>query len=421
MQPDTSQKKYSTIDQAFSSFWALGLMILIAASWRLWFPITESAYPMIPLLPIPNTILGGLNVLGIIASTVLIVALFQCVISRGNSTWWMIVSISLLICFLSDQHRLQPWAYQSFLYSMLFGTLQSDKWKKWMLPIIVSIYAYSAAGKYDAQFFHTVGNEMIGFMGRVSPFELPILSSEYRHIFVAIFPTSEILIALLLIFKRSRAPASIAAICMHLSLIAILGPWGKNHSFGVLLWNAMLIGQHLYLITCSRLKQRAGQADSNPSSVSGYNSKRIPVLFCTWTIVLVAPCLERTGFWDHWTSWSLYSPHTSRARIEFHQSVVNSLGKLQRQALISDDDQDQWYEIDLGTWSLAERSVPVYPQARYQLDLAHHLAQDLKLENEIRVKLQGVSNRKTGERIEERLLNLKEIKNARKQFWLHPR
>ena len=41
-----------------------------------------------------------------------------------------------------------------------------------MLPLAVSIYAYSALGKFDAQFLNTVGKELIEFAGSFLPWKL---------------------------------------------------------------------------------------------------------------------------------------------------------------------------------------------------------------------------------------------------------
>ena len=139
-----------------------------------------------------------------------------------------------------------------------------------------------------------------------------------------------------------------------------------------------------------------------------------------WVWVLIAPSLERIGYWDHWTSWSLYSPHTSRARIEIHQSGFEKLDESILESLSPDHDGDQWYELDLSLWSLSERGVPIYPQARYQLEIAAYISARYDFFDELRVKLQGISDRRTGRRDEKRYFNAKEIQSARTLFWLHP-
>ena len=37
---------------AFPLVWALGLMLLVLATWPLWFPGSSSDFPMIPLVPL---------------------------------------------------------------------------------------------------------------------------------------------------------------------------------------------------------------------------------------------------------------------------------------------------------------------------------------------------------------------------------
>lgn len=417
MQAEPEAKPQSAIEQTFSRFWAFGLLLLVATSWRLWFPVPDSSYPLIPLVPLSNSLATGIRLTGIIASVFLVVALLPCIVCVKWSRSWCIIAASLLLCFLSDQHRIQPWAYQSFFYAILFGTLPTSKWRGWILPIIVSIYAYSALGKFDSQFFHTVGDDLIRFCVNVLPMDASTIPPSYRYVLVAMLPFSELMVALFLCFRRMQITGSCAAICMHLTLIAIFGPWAKNHSLGLLIWNLMLVSQHLYLISSWRARQQLTGSQQNLPMIA--RDLATIVRFCLWTIAIAAPAFERTGYWDHWTSWSLYSPHTSRARIEIHQSALNTLSASQRSALLIDDDGDQWQEINLGEWSLLERGVPVYPQARYQLELAYCIAEQSNLTQEMRVKLQSVSDRKTGKREEQRLLNLEEISSARSQFWLH--
>ena len=88
---------------------------------------------------------------------------------------------------------------------------------------------------------------------------------------------------------------------------------------------------------------------------------------------------------------------------------------------MKDHDGDQWRELDLSEWSLKVRKVPIYPQARYQLGLASQLAASLNLSDALRVKLQSVSDRRTGNRNEQLLLNEKEIERDLGAFWLHSR
>ncbi len=211
---------------------------------------------------------------------------------------------------------------------------------------------------------------------------------------------------------------------MHLTLIAILGPWGRDHSNGVLIWNVLLIVQ-AYLLMLEPAWLESGQHDLHDAEGSGPGDckpppSRVACLFVQGVILvaLVAPLLERYGYWDHWTSWSLYSPHTSRVDIELHRSAIDSLDPELKAFVEADSDEDGWQALDLGGWSLESRRVPIYPQARYQLAVAAEIASRYQLKDEIRAKLRGVSDRWTGRREEQQMLGRGEIQAGLNLFWL---
>jgi hypothetical protein len=133
---------------------------------------------------------------------------------------------------------------------------------------------------------------------------------------------------------------------------------------------------------------------------------------------LLCPLLERRGYWDHWPSWSLYSPHTSRVEIEVHRLASSSLDPHLASFLEVDEDGDGWRKLSIGRWSLASRGVPIYPQARYQLALAARIAAQSQLSDEIRARLQGVSDRWTGRRDEQLLSGRAAIDVGLQQYWL---
>ena len=407
-------------DRGFCRFWASGLLLLIGVTWPLWFSRLHDSYPSVPLLPIPAAMLPMALLIGCGCSLALVCSLAWIAIGKGSRNSWLACASMLLIGFLIDQHRIQPWAYQSFFYGIMFAFIPVESWKRWMRPLIVSIYAFSALGKLDAQFLNTVGRDFVEMLTDYLPGTLSEQAQRNRVILSASLPIAELLIAGSLCFVRLRFFGSISAIAMHLSLIAILGPWAKNHSLGVLIWNALLIGQHVYLIGANENANLKTLTSPVLQGRFGIDKLKMRLVGLLWIIAITAPTLERQGYWDHWTSWSLYSPHTSRARIELHQSVFHELNDLQQASLIADHDLDQWQEISLGDWSLSSRGVPVYPQSRYQLELAAIIASQLNTADGIRVKLQSVSDRRTGGRREELLLNLQEINQARRNFWLHP-
>ncbi len=394
--------------------WALFLLLLVAVTSGLWLiPAGETEMPLIPLVS------HGIDVAGfasIVPSITLIVGLLLVAADRLRSgpMWWLVAG-SLTLCFLVDQHRLQPWAYQSAIYAVVFATMDRHNARRWLIPLAASVYVFSAAGKFDFQFAHTVGQD---FLETIS---LPLgglpenLSQSARATLAMIFPATELLAGIGLLFRPLRPIAAVVVILMHVSLIAVLGPWGLDHSTGVLAWNMLLIVQAYLLMLKPELHpQGAGYAPRN------VNRADLGPRFAQAVVVvaLVAPLFERSGFWDHWTSWSLYSPHTSRVDIELHRSAMDTLDPAVRPFLDKDTDGDGWHELAINRWSLESRGAPIYPQARYQLALAAEIAKRNQLGNDIRVRLKSVSDRWTGRRREHLMLGRGEINDGLKFFWL---
>ncbi|MDG2221254.1 MAG: hypothetical protein P8L85_07740 [Rubripirellula sp.] len=393
----------------FPRWWAAFVIALMAVTWKLWFTWSVAAYPTVALLgpdtPVPTKV-------GIAASIVLVGSLIGIVISpqKWRALWWL-VSTALLISFVTDQHRLQPWAYQTAIYAIVFATLERRSAQRFLVLIGASVYIYSAMGKIDYQFLHTVGQDFLGVLatplgGLPDGWELAD-----RAKIAILFPATELLIGFGLLVPFTRRIAAIAVMGMHIVLLVILGPWGLNHSTGVLMWNLCLLVQ-AYLLFFQR-------PNASPSSPVTEPRKSLLWLNATLTAcVTLAPLLERSGYWDHWLSWSLYSPHTSRLELDVHESAIGQLGPEIQPHVEPDTDGDRWHRLALDRWSLTDRGVPLYPQARYQLGLAVKIASRHGLRDDIRGRLRGVSNRWTGKRDEQRLLGLQELRAQAKSYWL---
>lgn len=364
----------------------------------------------------------------ILPSVTLMIGLIMAVAAARNNRiqlGWIVVAGSLFVSFLVDQHRLQPWAYQSFFYALIFCTMNSISGRKWIMPLAASIYVYSAAGKFDFQFQHTVGQDLIAALANLLGGLPENLDAEMTARLALLFPTVELLAGLGLYLPKTRRLSVVVLISMHVSLLILLGPWGLDHSNGVLLWNLMLIAQAYFLFwlrpPIQPTPQEPKSADQAMPETNHVGAPAITT-WCVKLLVLLAilsPLVERYGYWDHWTSWSLYSPHTSRADIELHRSVMENLDPQLIQFLEEDEDNDGWHRLSLESLSLTNRFVPIYPQARYQLAIANQLCCSSDLDTEIRVKLRGVANRWTGKRRESRLIGKQQIQEACKNFWLN--
>ena len=204
---------------------------------------------MIPLLPlIPSDSSFGAWVGRVLSAAILIgLAAVLLIPERCRWVWWLIAG-SLIGSFLVDQHRLQPWAYQSSIYAMVFASMDRATARRWLIPLAASVYIYSAAGKFDYQFAHTVGQE---FLAAVTDHLGGLFDDavESRRVRLALmFPTVELIAGIGILFRQTRRAAAVALMAMHVGLLAILGPWNRDHSHGVLLWNVLLIAQAFLLL-----------------------------------------------------------------------------------------------------------------------------------------------------------------------------
>ena len=430
----------------FARFWAAVLLLLVAVTHRRWLPITD--FPRVPLLPFISLSPEWANRLAIAdcvaALGIVIPSMALVVIRKPIRSPWLVISLSLLAAFALDQHRLQPWAYQSAIYGLIFATLPWPHSRRWLVPLASTIYLYSAAGKFDYQFVHTVGQDFLATI--MAPLGgLPEKIGPNTRAFMALsLPSAEALIGIGWLVPRTRRLAGAAAIGMHAGLIGVLGPWGLNHSPGVLVWNLALIGQAWFLAVApvraagrpevhAGHETQPGPVPTQPGPVPtqpGPVPVRRPRPLSFWlrsllvplvvTAAILLPLSERWGYWDHWLSWALYSPHTSRVDVQIHSTAIDRLPASARESLREDREGDGWRDLDLGDWSLRTVGVPVYPQARYQLALAVVLADRADIDREIRGVVKGVSDRRTGRRETAQLLGRTELRRGLRTYRFRP-
>ena len=404
--------------------WAVGLIALVVTSFRLWIP--DGPLPPVPLVT-PPAFLSNLpdmllTVLGWCPVVVLFASLAVACWRPDHSISWWLIALSLTAAFVIDQHRLQPWAYQSAIYASVFATMSGSVARRWLYPLAISVYLYSGFGKLDYLFAHTVGQDLLEAMATPFGGLSDTLNATVRIRLALLFPAVELLIGVCLIAPRLRRVAGVAVIGMHLTLIALMGPWCLDHSLGVLLWNGLLICQAWLLFVWpagqrgSETKRRYRRMVAAPSSeeAAGAASWISAVLVL---IAVAAPIAERSGGWDHWLSWALYAPHSSRTDVEIHRSRFDRLDPDVAAFLGEDHDGDGWRRLSLSRWSLETLGVPIYPQARYQLGLACELGRRDQLGDGIRVRIRSVAKRWTGSREEEFAVGLSQLREKRREIF----
>jgi hypothetical protein len=401
-------------------------MALIAATYTLWIP--QTVFPQVPVFEIlceSPDFCDWIGILGLIVSLALSAAWPS---SSFRRIAGLLVLMSLVLLISLDQHRFQPWAYQLGLFTTLWLFCRSIPLRlNLMRYLIIGIYFYSAVGKLDFEFLHSVGQQMLWTMAKWTGHDLATFSDSSRIALVTIFPVVELAIAIGLIGAKSRRVAGVFAIGLHLVLIAVLGPLGLNHRPGVLIWNGQFAVQAFLLFVVKQAADRDIDVNANGAKQIWFFqwTQRLQSWICIAmvTVVSIMPCTERFGIWDHWPSWALYAPHSSRVRVEVASSSVERLPATLAALIISppanEEESVVWLPVPIDAWSLKTLDTPIYPQSRFQLGVARYLVNEIDSEFQIRITLFGTADRFTGQRIMSILEGNEQIAKSSHLFWLN--
>ena len=431
--------------------WSLAFAVqLMATSYRLWLPPNWSNFPQVPALSFLVDAGSWCDYLGLATLSagllwVIVGELRRCSkfrsrdVENTTSRWpWMVIVASGLWLVCLSQHRLQAWFFQLLLYCLVSMLSDHRRQVVWLQRIIVSIYVYSALGKLDFEFVHTVGQDFLEATASLLRFDLSGWNETDRIVAAFLLPTFEILLAGGLVWRKSRRIAGVCTCCFHLALAALV--WGPlNHSWGVFLWNLQFAGQAILLFVLPDQLQRlfsleffnqqrspstSGSQLGNESYVSfpvrpGLTLWRDRFVQALLLASIVMPLGERWAVWDHWPSWALYAPHSSRVRVTVATYAIDQLPEQLRDLLPSrDDDSQVGVDVPLAKWSLKELGVPIYPQARFQLGVARYLSSRLSSPIAIQAEIRESADRFTGKRSVRKLRGSDEIQQAGRFFTL---
>lgn len=361
------------------------MALLMVLSWKLWLP----GFSEFPRVPVWSLLDGGFAVgIQYTATLFLAIGIAGICIGKNLQRCVLAVAAALAVQFVCNQHCLQPWAWQAFIIAVLLGLLPLKLSKVWIARVLVSIYLFSAIGKFDYQFTHTLGLEfletVLGWFGQTDS-----ISNQLKVKLVLLLPLIELLIAIGLLPLRTRKVAAGMAIALHIILIIILSPVGLNHRWPVVVWNAMSILLVIWIFIMPAEEKQSANHSPNLLSTIG-------VAFAI--VVLAGPLLRPMQLWDHWLAWGLYSPSNSRVEVLVSETATKRLGDgLQNYFQASEEHfGSQRFAID--RWSLDELGVPIYPQARFQKAAATKWLEHRSLLGDSKIIEWGPSHPLTGKR-----------------------
>lgn len=430
--PEVTDRRISALRRLV----AVSALVLVAATWRLWTP--QDVYPRVPLVRWALTcppVVDFLLLAGMIGSLVVMLA------ARGRGRWTAASQLGFVATMaglmLLDQHRIQPWAYQFALISLLLASCPPSRAVSLTRWLTISIYLYSAASKCDYFFLHTLGLRFVAALAHLVGLSSESWSPAARLAAAWSFPLGEISIAIGLTVctllasrerQRPERPAFIlrlicrlalfASIIMHLLLIAVLSPLGLHHKPAVLVWNAYFIGQNLILFG-SFLPQEGdvqiGESRSAQRRIASWAAQAVVVA------ALILPALEPWDWWDVWPSWGLYSVRAERVSLYVYQDEFRPLPPALQPYLVKHEENGPWLQVHLDRMSLELLDAPIYPQARFQLGVAAGVIERYQI-REFQIAHYTRHDRFSGKRDYRALIeSMDRLEEVSDKYWLNAR
>lgn len=354
---------------------AAGLLALVAVTWKLWTP--QDVFPQVPLIRAACDWPGWfdwvcLAVLVASSLTLLVV---------GQRGWWsrgscIAMALSLAGFFILDQHRLQPWAWQFFLLAVLLSLADDTTARRGWRWLVIGIYFWSAVSKLDYTFCHEQGPALLGGLKQAMGLRgMPNRWTEALDVVGSLgIALGELSVAVLLAWPRARWLGLWTATIMHLALLAALGPFGLNHSLGVLLWNVFFIVQNWLLF-------REAAASHPPSGETALiqvgswlrdlatwpTSRPNRLALGVIAAAMAWPVLEPFGYCDHWLAWAVYSARTDVFEVSLRIETNVSFRPVSASPHLIIEHFGANGRFDLARWSLNELAAPIYPQNRFHV------------------------------------------------------
>jgi hypothetical protein len=410
--PDRTEKAAALLSRIV----AAGAIALIVATRPLWTP--QAVFPRVPFFAWLRAVPAWLEWSALAIVTAALVGVFLAGSGRRVGRWSLgAFAAAVAFLALADQHRLQPWAYEFALLSLVLAALPAGDAIAWSRILVASIYLFSAFSKLDWTFIESGGGQIVQGLLRCLSVDGD-LSTTTRRILAGSLAGGELLIGIGLCFRPSRRIAFYASIVMHGLLLAALGPWGARQKPGVLLWNVYFVAQNIVLFRF---------AGERPASVAATQPARTRATLLgravRGAVVLAVffPLTQPFGLCDVWPAWAVYAtgPERLRVYINLNSADIARVAKIVGPYVGPPRFIDNRCLVWIDRWSLDATQAPLYPQNRFRLGVALALAKAAGLERTIYVELESPADRRTGKRSTRALSGSASITAALEGDWLN--
>jgi len=343
------QLKIFTRLKLIKSVLALGLLFSILFSHNLWagqrwFPTCAFIEGFYIGPPYDYVLLG-----------VEIVLLLLLLIAPQTRLYIFLILVLHTFWILLDQNRLQPWffIYTAMLLVLFFYNWRIDNVNNYYSFFIIlqlclaAVYVYSGLQKLNP-----------GFIEETYPWfikPLKVIFSERQMIALNktgyFIPFYEIALGILLLIKPIRYIAIPMAICLHLAIIFLMGPFGNNYNSVVWPWNIVMILLVLLLFS--------GKTTERYFAIS--HLFQVPVFYVIIIVFWVMPAFNLFNRWETYLSFSLYSGNNHNGKIILNDKAYEKLPFYIKHYVYDESDLHMLYPK---SWCINELNAPMYPERR---------------------------------------------------------
>ncbi len=326
---------------------ALGLLGGMACSWPLWYAAARTSFPLLPVIGSPHAEEGWLSLLsaGVLLLLLTTVLAFP---DRRMVLAALLGCLALLCCL--DLNRLQPWVW---LYALIFGIVwanqsatQTRTTLQWLLA---AMYAWSGFHKLTPYF----AEDNFAWFSSAFPW-----TERFGHLRILgyLVALSEMLLAVGLLWVRTRPVFRWLVVGFHAVIVWLLGPWGLNWNAVVIPWNITLAGL-VWLVYAP------------PYETQALPTNKVQRLLLV--LAGVAPVLQFAGAWPEAMSWKLYS--NTQPEATFYAPANSFTRTVEEEALWQAHAFDHGTKLLLDDWANAELHTPMFAAERCFRQTAFYL------------------------------------------------